>query len=159
MVYTDLKSLEYILKTEKFNFCRYQSRKIWNIHIQKKNIEVFIFYFRLYGILTINAFEIPNASSEANLASIYATGCLPEHHCVPTCHRSFGSDLSITLRAAVPLDTNQRISITYTDSLWPTLDRRAHLAYSKHFLCDCTRCIDPTELGTVMSKVLFLFKN
>ena len=107
------------------------------------------FNFRLYGILTINAFEIPNASSEANLASIYATGCLPEHHCVPTCHRSFGPDLSITLRAAVSLDTNQRISITYTDSLWPTLDRRAHLAYSKHFLCDCTRCIDPTELGTI----------
>ena len=57
---------------------------------------------RLYGILTINAFEIPNAG-EASLASVYATGCLPEHNCVPTCHRSFGQDLSITLRAAIPL--------------------------------------------------------
>ena len=28
---------------------------------------------RLYGILTINAFEIPNAG-EASLASVYATG-------------------------------------------------------------------------------------
>ena len=57
---------------------------------------------RLYWILTINAFEIPNAG-EASLASVYATGCLPEHNCVPSCHRSFGQDLSITLRAAIPL--------------------------------------------------------
>lgn len=109
---------------------------------------------RLYGILTINAFEIPNATSEANLASIYATGCLPEHHCVPTCHRSFGPDLSITLRAAVALETNQRISITYTDSLWPTLDRRAHLAYSKHFLCDCSRY---TVVGKFLRKSLIFY--
>ena len=105
---------------------------------------------RLYGILTINAFEIPN-TGEACLASIYATGCLPEHNCVPTCHRSFDQDLSITLRSAVPLEANARISITYTDSLWPTMDRRSHLAYSKHFFCDCPRCCDPTELGTYLS--------
>ena len=48
-------------------------------------------------------------------------------------------------------DVSQRISITYTDSLWPTLDRRQHLAYSKHFQCDCERCCDPTELGTYLS--------
>ena len=105
---------------------------------------------RLYGILTINAFEIPNAG-EASLCSVYATGCLPEHNCVPTCHRSFGQDLSITLRSAVPLEATQRISITYTDSLWPTRDRRGHLAYSKNFQCDCNRCQDPTELGTYLS--------
>ena len=86
-----------------------------------------------------------------SLAAIYATGCLPEHNCVPSCHRSFDQDLSISLRAAVPLSANQRISITYTDSLWPTSDRRSHLAYSKHFFCDCERCSDPTELGTYLS--------
>ena len=108
---------------------------------------------RLYGIITINAFEIPSCGfgEEANLAAIYATGCLPEHNCIPSCHRSFGPDLSITLRAAVELEGGQRISITYTDSLWPTMERRGHLAYSKHFQCDCQRCLDPTEAGTYLS--------
>jgi len=105
---------------------------------------------QIYGILNINAFEIPNAG-EGSLQAIYATGCLPEHNCVPSCHRSFKEDLSITLRSAIPLETNDRISITYTDSLWPTLDRRSHLAYSKYFHCDCNRCQDPTELGTYLS--------
>ena len=93
---------------------------------------------QIYGILNINAFEIPNAG-EGSLQAIYATGCLPEHNCVPSCHRSFKEDLSITLRSAIPLEANDRISITYTDSLWPTLDRRSHLAYSKYFHCDCNR--------------------
>ena len=107
---------------------------------------------QLFGILTINAFEIPNCNSgEGNLAAIFATGCLPEHNCIPTCHRSFGPDLSITLRAAVSMEANERISITYTDSLWPTLERRSHLSYSKHFQCDCSRCTDPTECGTYLS--------
>ena len=68
---------------------------------------------RLYWILTINAFEIPNAG-EASLASVYATGCLPEHNCVPSCHRSFGQDLSITLRAAIPLGELFFLSLTLT---------------------------------------------
>ena len=68
---------------------------------------------RLYWILTINAFEIPNAG-EASLASVYATGCLPEHNCVPSCHRSFGQDLSITLRAAIPLG-ELFFFLTYSD--------------------------------------------
>jgi hypothetical protein len=105
---------------------------------------------RIYGILTINSFEIPN-TGVASLAAVYATGCLPEHNCVPSCHRSFDQDLNITLRAAVPLEANQRISITYTDSLWPTMERRSHLAYSKHFSCECARCTDPTETNTYLS--------
>lgn len=106
---------------------------------------------RLYGVLMINAFEIPNVSGEASVAAVYATGCLPEHSCLPSCHKSFDRDLAISLRAAVPLEASQRISITYTDSLWPTAERRAHLSYSKRFHCDCPRCCDPTECGTYLS--------
>ena len=52
---------------------------------------------RIFGILTINSFEIPN-TGEATLQAIFATGCLPEHNCVPSGHRTFAQDLSITLR-------------------------------------------------------------
>ena len=61
-------------------------------------------------------------------------------------HRVFGPDLSIRLRAAVPLAKDDHISITYTDSLWPTKERRNYLMISKYFECICLRCLDPTEL-------------
>ncbi len=54
-------------------------------------------------------------------------GCLLEHNCVPNAHRSFGADASICVRAAVPIEAGEHISITYTDSLWPTAERRSHL--------------------------------
>ena len=69
----------------------------------------------------------------------------------------FGPDLSLTLRAAVPITRDDHISITYTDSLWPTTERRSHLMVTKYFECICIRCIDPTELKvrkSILSLVL-----
>ena len=70
-----------------------EDENLWDSDLEeaaKHTIEIMLEHFsyldidrdllhRLYGILTINAFEIPNAG-EANLASVYATGCLPEHN-------------------------------------------------------------------------------
>ena len=67
--------------------------------------------------ISIYIFAIPILG---NLAAIYATGCLPEHNCVPSCHRSFDEDLSITLRAAVPLG-HQRISSCLPPGPYPLI--------------------------------------
>lgn len=45
------------------------------------------------------------------------------------------------------------ITSTYTQALWPTARRRAHLAASKCFGCECERCLDPEELGSGLSAV------
>uniref|UniRef100_A0A0K2URL9 SET and MYND domaincontaining protein DDB_G0273589like [Megachile rotundata] n=2 Tax=Lepeophtheirus salmonis TaxID=72036 RepID=A0A0K2URL9_LEPSM len=100
------------------------------------------------GILDTNSFEIPLPSSPGTIQAIYKIGCLPEHNCIPTGHRCFESDLSLVLRASVDLKAGDHITITYTDSLWPTMERRTHLLYSKHFSCICERCRDPTEKGS-----------
>lgn len=39
----------------------------------------------------------------------------------------------------------------YTHALWGTQARREHLRETKYFSCKCTRCADPTELGTYLS--------
>jgi len=83
--------------------------------------------------------------------AVYAIACMVEHNCIPNGHRTFNSDMSISMRAAYSLDEGDAVSITYTDSLWTTSARREHLVYSKNFLCICERCQDPNENETFMS--------
>lgn len=42
----------------------------------------------------------------------------------------------------------------YTNALWGTQQRRAHLMSTKYFKCNCKRCSDATELGTNFSTVV-----
>ncbi len=46
------------------------------------------------------------------------------------------------------MNPGEAITATYTQSLWPTLNRRSHLNAVKHFWCQCQRCADAGELGT-----------
>ena len=89
---------------------------------------------QICGILDVNSFEVPNPSENCSgtVQAVYAdAGCLAEHNCVPTAHRTFTKDLSLCLRSAVALDSDDHISITYTDSLWTTAERRSHLIGTK----------------------------
>ena len=43
------------------------------------------------------------------------------------------------------------ISVSYTQSIWNTMNRRQHLKMSKCFWCSCPRCQDPNEFGTNLS--------
>lgn len=42
----------------------------------------------------------------------------------------------------------------YTNALWGTRERRAHLLSTKYFKCKCKRCSDATELGTNLSTIV-----
>lgn len=42
----------------------------------------------------------------------------------------------------------------YTNALWGTQGRRAHLFSTKYFKCTCQRCSDATEFGTNFSTVV-----
>lgn len=109
---------------------------------------------QICGILDVNSFEVPHPSENCSgtVQAVYAdAGCLAEHNCVPTAHRNFTKDLSLCLRAAGALDLNDHISITYTDSLWTTAERRSHLMGTKYFECVCLRCCDPKEMNSYIS--------
>jgi hypothetical protein len=99
---------------------------------------------------------------------IFTVACMVEHSCIPTGHRCFNSDMSITVRSAYGAEEGDAVSICYTDrsppslhrsctlnhpSLWPTAARREHLIYSKDFLCTCDRCQDETENETFISAI------
>ena len=109
---------------------------------------------RLCGALDVNSFEVPHR--DGVVQALYRRCCLAEHNCVPNLHRSFAQDLTLTFRSAIKIGANDHLTITYTDSLWTTADRRAFLAATKYFDCMCDRCMDPTELGTNLSSLACL---
>lgn len=86
------------------------------------------------GILDINSFEvaIPREKCSAGgvVQALYKIGCLPEHNCIPNTYKAFDADLSMTLRAACPIGAGQHITLTYTDSLWTTTNRRHDVVQS-----------------------------
>ncbi len=62
---------------------------------------------------------------------------------------------NISIYSQVPIKSGEEITITYTSLLRPVLERREKLEYLWHFTCQCTRCQDPTELGTLIGKPTF----
>jgi SET domain len=86
-----------------------------------------------------------------NVQAIYPIASLPEHNCAPNTFRMFEKDLSVCVRATQDILKGEHITVTYTDTLWATPERRAHLYFSKHFLCVCDRCKDPTEMGSYIT--------
>jgi len=103
------------------------------------------------GKLDTNCFEIRQAG--VNLRAMYRTACILSHDCTPNSRHTFAPDNSINVYTTRKLNKGDVISATYTNTLWPTSQRREHLYMSKFFWCSCARCRDPTELGSMLSAV------
>lgn len=104
------------------------------------------------GILEVNSFEVRCLSGSA-VQGLYPQTAIMSHNCVPnTSHCIITSENNrLVLRTTVKVEKGSELFTTYTHTLNPTLLRREHLKQSKFFDCNCTRCADPTELGTHLS--------
>lgn len=56
-------------------------------------------------------------------------------------------------RAAVFIPKGMEIFHSYSRIIWGTPIRIFHLLNTKHFICKCERCSDPTEFHTYMSSI------
>ena len=108
---------------------------------------------RICGILDTNCFDI-RFRGRVSTRGLYPTASLMNHECVANTRHVFDpNDWRILILATKEIQTGERISATYTQSLWNTLDRRWQLKSNKHFWCCCRRCSDPRELGTFLSSL------
>eukprot|EP00095_Tigriopus_kingsejongensis_P008719 maker-scaffold352_size199037-snap-gene-0.46 protein:Tk08719 transcript:maker-scaffold352_size199037-snap-gene-0.46-mRNA-1 annotation:"protein isoform a" len=130
--------------------------------VNKEKVVYFIHYFlklinkysdleilETCGRLDTNCFEIKQ--NGMNLRAMYRVACIISHDCCPNTKHTFDPDHSINLFATTNIRKGSIISATYTQSIWNTMNRRAHLYMSKCFWCQCRRCRDPTEFGTYLS--------
>lgn len=107
-------------------------------------------------VLDANAFEVSvvNGSTTSSLRGLYPLASLTNHNCVPNATHVFDRKQRMIVRAAVDIKKGEEIFHSYTRLAWGTVTRRFHLLRTKHFLCNCPRCLDPTEYGTHMSAIL-----
>ncbi|RZB38995.1 uncharacterized protein BDFB_007116 [Asbolus verrucosus] len=104
---------------------------------------------KVFGIVMVNSHEVP--LTEPPFIAIYGTSSMFEHNCSANCSKSFTNQGHILITAAQPIQEGDHLSISYTDSLWGTPNRRYFLHETKFFWCHCSRCEDPTEFGTNFS--------
>ncbi|XP_049855223.1 SET domain-containing protein SmydA-8 [Schistocerca gregaria] len=109
---------------------------------------------RVAAILDTNAFDVRREEGAVRARGLYAAASMLAHDCRPNTRHVFeGPDFRIAVLATVPIKKGDVISATYTQTLWGTLARRAHLRTSKCFDCTCARCADPTELGVYVGAI------
>ncbi|XP_017078482.1 SET domain-containing protein SmydA-8 [Drosophila eugracilis] len=99
-----------------------------------------------------NSFEV-TARDGDTLKGVFVCGASLPHHCVPNTVVALDEQFNMKLYAAVPLQPGDIIYNSYTNPLMGTSQRQHQLRLSRRFECTCSRCLDPTEMGTHMSSM------
>uniref|UniRef100_A0A1B6D0F2 SET domain-containing protein n=2 Tax=Clastoptera arizonana TaxID=38151 RepID=A0A1B6D0F2_9HEMI len=108
-------------------------------------------------ILDTNAFDVSNgkesniAKNNISLRGVFRMACFMNHDCSPNTCISFDPQGVMYVSAAKPIPAGEEITTTYCTLMWNTSTRRSYILETKHFLCKCQRCLDPTEFGSNLS--------
>ncbi|KAL3273948.1 hypothetical protein HHI36_015371 [Cryptolaemus montrouzieri] len=115
---------------------------------------------KICGILDVNTFEIRAPPSMSilnskcqNLRGLYLNAALMAHNCISNTHLAVDDDFMLYIYASVDIQKDTPIFLNYANAMQGTLERKNHLREGKYFECFCTRCLDPSELGTHISSL------
>lgn len=86
-----------------------------------------------------------------SLRGIYPQVRLFNHSCTPNIRITSSPDGEIEARAAIKIDKNEPLCISYVGTMEPLWKRQQSLTEIYKFRCQCERCSDPTELGVYFS--------
>lgn len=103
---------------------------------------------RLAAILDTNTFELRQPHENRKVRALYPGAAMISHDCAPNMRHRFDDDMNIVFLAKRKIAKGEILSISYTQPLRSTIQRRLHLRQAKCFDCACARCVDPTELGS-----------
>uniref|UniRef100_A0A8C1XIQ6 [histone H3]-lysine(4) N-trimethyltransferase n=1 Tax=Cyprinus carpio TaxID=7962 RepID=A0A8C1XIQ6_CYPCA len=93
----------------------------------------------LLARVTCNCFSISDGELQDVGVGLYPSMSLLNHDCQPNCVMIFEGK-RLTLRAVRLIRPCEELTISYTDILATSKERRSHLQEQYHFLCQCTRC-------------------
>lgn len=106
------------------------------------------------SVRNTNAFRVFLTSTRENKISVtglYPLTGLMNHSCVPNVRLSVNDQMIGQVIAARKINKSEQLFISYSQLLWCTSTRRAHLAFTKQFRCECDRCKDPLEFGASLA--------
>ena len=107
-------------------------------------------------VMDANAFEVivGSENNQSSVKGLYPLGSLANHSCTPNTIHVFDNNQHMIVRASTFIPKGTEIFHSYSRVIWGTPTRRFHLFRTKHFLCKCQRCEDPTEFGSYISAIL-----
>lgn len=110
---------------------------------------------RAIGIIRTNGVKLDTRSGQASGIGLYPTFSLLNHNCQCNTRTKKNADGngSIELVATMQIPKGHEISTRYATPQWGTIRRQQMLQSHWYFTCQCVRCQDPTECGTMLSAV------
>jgi len=86
--------------------------------------------------------------------AFYPVFAFMSHSCTYNARHVIDAENTIRVYAQSPIKKGEEVTITYTSLLSCTAKRQDKLRSLWFFSCGCSRCVDPTELGTFISSVV-----
>jgi len=109
---------------------------------------------RAIGILRTNSVKLEARPNRGDGIAVYPNYTYANHSCVCNTHtRKHKDDHRLELIAQSPIKEGEQIWTRYTTPQLGSYQRVADLKKTWHFTCTCPRCVDPSELGSMMSAV------
>jgi len=109
---------------------------------------------RAIGILRTNSVKLEARPNRGDGIAVYPNYTYANHSCVCNTHtRKHKDDHRLELVAQSTIREGEQIWTRYTTPQLGSYQRVADLKKTWHFTCTCPRCLDPTELGSMMSAV------
>ena len=111
-----------------------------------------VLVWRCLGLLQTNGVTSHSSSGVATGHGLYPVFSITNHHCVANTRHATRDD-TFCLLAVVDIKQGQEITTSYKSSSLGSIVRRPPFKQLWNFDCSCTRCSDPTELGTQASSI------
>jgi len=92
------------------------------------------------AVMDTNSFEVRRGAG-VKLRGLYPLASLMNHDCVPNTRHVFDAQDKMLVFATVDIAKGTPVTSTYTQALWSTPHRRAHLRATKCFECACKRSL------------------
>jgi len=106
-------------------------------------------WFELFGKISCNSFTICDAELQPLGVGIYQTPSLLNHSCHPNCVAIFNG-ARLLVHATENIKQGDELTISYTELLCPSYQRKQDLKSRYLFECSCAKCISPWEEDGLM---------
>ncbi|KAJ7340411.1 SET and MYND domain-containing protein 3 [Desmophyllum pertusum] len=105
--------------------------------------------FDLFGKISCNSFTICDAELQSLGVGIYQTPSLLNHSCLPNCVAVFNG-IKLLIHATEQIKQGDELTISYTELLCPSYQRKEDLKSHYLFDCNCPKCCSSLEEDGLM---------
>ncbi|XP_053158232.1 histone-lysine N-methyltransferase SMYD3 isoform X2 [Hemicordylus capensis] len=95
--------------------------------------------FQIFAKVTCNCFSISNGEMQDVGVGLYPSMSLLNNSCDPNCAIVFEGP-QLQLRTIQEIQMGEELTISYIETMMPSMDRQQHLQRQYCFVCDCPMC-------------------